>query len=94
MRLLLALQSICRLVRPQFGAPVGVAIGAVGIPIGHELLWFINSSQPRSMRNGFRGFSGETILDGPSIDKVIGRVFIVQPRRRLPFLSAVWLGFD
>lgn len=36
MRLSLALQSICQLVRPQFGAPVGVAIGAVGIPIGHE----------------------------------------------------------
>ena len=52
MRLFLALQSICQLVRPQFGVPVGVAIGAVDavdIPIGHELLWFIDSSQPRSM---------------------------------------------
>ena len=49
MRLFLALQSICQLVRPQFGVPVGVAIGAVDIPIGHELLRFIDSSQPRSM---------------------------------------------
>lgn len=49
MRLFLALQSICQLVLPQFGVPVGVAIGAIRIPIGYELLSFINSSQPRSM---------------------------------------------